>query len=91
MDTAHRTSDWTLDIDRATAVHVTGLTVVAVPGRDRRYRAIPLPGTLPVPGQGLSADDCEFLTRLVCARVREGCNLLLSRLCGPAGQEYAFH
>ena len=92
MNTADRSnSEWTLNLDEATATHVTGLTVVALPGRGQRYRAVPLPGTLPVPGQGLSPDDCEFLTRLVCDRVREGCNLLLSRLCGPSRPVYAYH
>ena len=92
MDTATAsTSEWTLDLDHATATHVSGLTVVALPGRGQRYRAVPLPGTLPVPGLGLSADDCEFLTRVVCERVREGCNLLLSRLAGPTLPSYAYH
>jgi hypothetical protein len=90
MDTASR-SDWTLDLDTATATHVSGLTVVALPGRGDRYRAVPLTGTLPVPGEGLSKDDCEFLTRLVCDRVREGCTLLLNHLCGPAQPRYAYH
>lgn len=90
MDTA-TSPDWTLDLDHATARHVSGLTVVALPDRARRYRAVPLPGTLPVPGQGLSKDDCEFLTRLVCERVREGCNLLLNQLCGPIAPKYAYH
>ena len=84
-------SEWTLDLDHATATHVSGLTVVALPGRGQRYRAVPLPGTLPVPGLGLSADDCEFLTRVVCDRVREGCNLLLNRLAGPSRPVYAYH
>ncbi len=83
-------SEWTLDLEHATATHVSGLTVVALPGRGQRYRAMPLPGTLPVPGLGLSTDDCEFLTRLVCERVREGCNLLLSGLC-PSRPAYAYH
>lgn len=90
MDTAAR-SDWTLNLREATATHVSGLTVVALPARGHGYRAVPLTGTLPVPGQGLSKDDCEFLTRLVCDRVREGCNLLLSQLCGPATPRYAYH
>ena len=90
MDTASR-SDWTVDLRAATATHVSGLTVVALPGRGRTYRAVPLTGTLPVPGLGLSKDDCEFLTRLVCERVREGCNLLLGHLLGPAGPRYAYH
>ena len=90
MDTASA-SEWTLDLDQARATHVSGLTVVALPGRGQRYRAVPLPGTLPVPGQGVSPADCEFLTRLVCGRVREGCNLLLTRLAGPTGPRYAFH
>lgn len=90
MPTAAR-SDWTVDLDAATATHVSGLTVVALPGRGDRYRAVPLTGTLPVPGQGLSKDDCDFLARLVCDRVREGCRLLLSHLRGAAKPRYAFH
>ena len=88
---ARARSEWTLDLDAAMATHVSGLTVVALPGRGSRYRAVPLPGTLPVPGLGLTPDDCEFLTRLVCDRVREGCNLLLSQLCGPSRPQYAYH
>lgn len=91
MDTTASASEWTLDLDHAMATHISGLTVVALPGRGQRYRAVPLPGTLPVPGLGLSADDCEFLTRVVCDRVREGCNLLLGRLSGPALPSYAYH
>jgi hypothetical protein len=91
MDTHRPACEWTLDPDGTTATHVSGLTVVALPGRGDRYRAVPLPGTLPVPGQGLSADDCEFLTRMLCERVREGCEFLLGRLCGPAQPVYAYH
>ncbi|TCZ82433.1 hypothetical protein [Lysobacter sp. N42] len=90
MDTAS-SPDWTVNLDEASATHVSGLTVVALPGRGHRYRAVPLTGTLPVPGEGLSADDCEFLARVVCDRVREGCNLLLNQLCGPATSRYAYH
>lgn len=74
-------SDWTLNLTEATATHVSGVTVVAMPGRGRsRYRVMPLPGTLPVPGMGLSDDDYEFLAQVVGDRVREGCHLLLEQL-----------
>lgn len=85
-------TDWTVNLAEASATHVSGLTVVALPGRGpRRYRAVPLTGTLPVPGQGLSEEDCEFFVRLVCERVREGGELLLSRLRAPSRPRYAYH
>lgn len=75
------TSEWTLNLAEASATHVSGLTVVALPGRGRsRYRAVPLQGTLPVPGLGLSEDDCDFVAQVVSDRVREGCDLLLQQL-----------
>ena len=76
-----RAPDWTLDLAHATATHVSGVTVVALPGRGRaRYRAVPLPGTLPAPGPGLSEDDCALVAELIGERVREGCQLLLGEL-----------
>lgn len=85
-------SDWTLNLNEATATHVSGLTVVALPGRGRsRYRAMPLPGTLPVPGMGLSDDDYEFLAQLMGDRVREGCRLLLEQLRGHRLPTLAIH
>jgi len=78
---ARAASDWTLNLAEATATHVSGVTVVALPDRGRRrFRAVPLPGTLPAPGPGLSDDDCQFVARIVDDRVREGCRLLLDRL-----------
>lgn len=74
-------SDWTVDLTHATATHVSGVTVVALRGQGRgRYRAVPLPDTLPSPGPGLTDDDCEFVARLVGERVREGARLLLDLL-----------
>lgn len=71
-------SDWTLDPAHATATHVSGVTVVALPSRGHaRYRAVPLTDTLPAPGPGLSDDDCEFVARVIGERVREGARLLL--------------
>lgn len=74
-------SEWTLNLTEATATHVSGVTVVALPAKgSRRYRVMPLPGTLPVPGLGLSDEDYRFLAQVVGERVREGCHLLLEQL-----------
>ncbi|GAB6195508.1 hypothetical protein [Lysobacter xanthus] len=74
-------SDWTLLPATSSAVHVTGLTVVALPARGRtRYRTVPLPGTLPAPGPGLSDDDVQTVARIVDQRVREGGRLLREAL-----------
>ncbi|GAB2507771.1 hypothetical protein [Lysobacter humi (ex Lee et al. 2017)] len=78
---ARASSDWTLNLTEATATHVSGVTVVAMPASGRRrYRVMPLPGTLPVPGMGLSEEDYEFLAQVMGERVREGCRLLLEQL-----------
>lgn len=78
MSATPLSSDWILDPAHATATHSTGVTVVALRGNGRgRYRAVPLPDTLPAPGPGLTDDDCEFVARLVGERVREGARLLL--------------
>lgn len=78
MSATSLSSDGTLDPTQATATHVSGVTVVALRGHARgRYRAVPLPDTLPAPGPGLTDDDCEFVARVASERVREGARLLL--------------
>lgn len=93
MPQSIRTSpEWTLNLSEATATHVSGVTVVALPQRGRSgFRAVPLPGTLPVPGLGLSEDDCELVARIVDDRVREGCALLLKQLKRRSKARHVVH